>query len=294
MPPARTTAGTALKDAVEPVSQLGFTELEATVYAYLVQHSPATGYRIARAIGKPVSNTYKAIEALQRKGAVLVDETGNRMCRALPPEDLLEQAERTFRQRHGEAKRALGRLPRARHDEGVYGLASREQVYDRCRKMLSRAKAVALLDLFPGPLADLLPEIRACARRGVAVAVQVYETTTIPGVETVRHGQADTVLQKWNGHWLNCAIDGAELLISFMARDGNAVHQAIWSRSPFLCTVYGSALGAELLASRLQRAVLEHWPDREVRETIVRFNRFRAHELPAYRQLTARRSRPKG
>ncbi|HEX9894203.1 MAG TPA: hypothetical protein VGA78_09760, partial [Gemmatimonadales bacterium] len=158
---------------------------------------------------------------------------------------------------------------------------------------LSRAKAVALLDLFPRPLADLLPQIRACARRGVAVAVQVYEATTIPGVETVLHAQADTVLQKWNGHWLNCAIDGAELLISFMARDGNAVHQAIWSRSPFLCTVYGSALGAELLASRLQRAVLEHWSDQQVRDTIVRFTRFRAHELPAYRQLTARRSRSK-
>ena len=81
-------------------------------------------------------------------------------------------------------------------------------------------------------------------------------------------------------------IDGAELVIAFMGRDGETVHQAIWSRSPFLCTVFGSALGAELLASSLQHEVLEHRPEAEVRDTIGRFSRFRAHELPAYQTLT--------
>jgi sugar-specific transcriptional regulator TrmB len=289
--PARLPTANALREAIEPVTLLGFTELEATVYAHLVQHSPATGYKIARAIGKPIANTYKAIEALQRKGAVLVDETGNRMCRALPPEDLLDRAERTFRQRHQKAKRALSRIPKADHDAGVYALTSSEQVYDRCRKMLAKAKAVAVLDLFPEPFAHLRSAIQSCLKRGVSVAVQVYDGATIPGAEMVRHGQADTVLQVWDGHWLNCSIDGAELLIAFLASDEETVHQAFWSRSPFLCTVFGSALGAELLASRLQRAVLEHWPDEEVRQAIVRFGRFRAHELPAYRQLTRKRGR---
>ena len=287
MTPAKPTISRAQRNAVEPIALLGFTELEATIYAWLVQHSPATGYKVARAVGKPIANTYKAIEALQRKGAVLVDETGNRMCRALPPSDLLEQAERDFARRHREARAALGRLeiPKAAPDAGVYALTTSEQVYERCRKMLAKAKAVALLDLYPRPLAELRGAIQSCARRGVNVAAQVYEAASIPGVETVMHGQVETVLQKWDGHWINCVIDGAELLIAFLARDGE-INQAIWSRSPFLCTVFGSALGAELLASRLQRLVLEHRSDEEVREAIVKFSRFRAHELPAYRKLT--------
>ena len=221
--------GNGLQHAVEPLSLLGFTELEATVYAFLVQHSPATGYRISRAIGKPIANTYKAIEALQRKGAVLVDETGNRMCRAVPPEDLLDRAERTFRQRHREAKRALSRIPKATPDTGIYALTSPEQVYDRCRKMLAKAREVAVLDLFPEPLSELRPAVLACARRGVRMAVQVYQPEDLPGIDVVQHGQADTVLQKWDGHWLNCVIDGAELVIAFMGRDGETVHQAIWN-----------------------------------------------------------------
>ena len=292
MTPAKPATSRALQDAVEPIALLGFTELEATIYAWLVQHSPATGYKVARAVGKPIANTYKAIEALQRKGAVLVDETGNRMVRAVPPEDLLEQVERDFQQRHREARSALSRIdiPKPSPDAGVYALTSSEQVYDRCRKMLAKAKAVALIDVYPGPLAILKPAIQACAKRGVNVAAQVYETATIAGVETVVHGQVDTVLEKWDGHWINCVIDGAELLIAFLAQDGETVNQAIWSRSPFLCTVFGSALGAELLASRLQRLVLEHRSDEEVREAIRKFSRYRAHELPGYRKLTHRRT----
>jgi len=293
MTPAKPATSRAVRDAVEPISLLGFTELEATIYAWLVQHSPATGYKVARAVGKPIANTYKAIEALQRKGAVLVDETGNRMCRAVPPADLLEQVEHDFQRRHREARSALGKLdiPKAAPDAGVYALTSSEQVYERCRKMLSKAKAVALLDLYPRPLHDLKSSIQACAKRGVNVAAQVYETVAIPGVETVMHGQVDTVLKKWDGHWLNCVIDGAELLIAYFGADGETVNQAIWSPSPFLCTVFGSALGAELLASRLQRLVLEHRSDEEVREAIVKFSQFRAHELPGYRKLTRKDGR---
>ena len=38
-------------ECVEPFMALGFTEMEATVYAYLVENSPATGYRAAQGLG---------------------------------------------------------------------------------------------------------------------------------------------------------------------------------------------------------------------------------------------------
>jgi len=38
MTPAKPATSRAVRDAVEPISLLGFTELEATIYAWLVQH----------------------------------------------------------------------------------------------------------------------------------------------------------------------------------------------------------------------------------------------------------------
>jgi hypothetical protein len=45
---------------------LGFTELEARIYTFLLQESPATGYRIAQAIQKPVANTW--LPPFERQG----------------------------------------------------------------------------------------------------------------------------------------------------------------------------------------------------------------------------------
>ncbi len=289
----------AIADCIEPISALGFTELEAAAYAYLVQHSPATGYRIAHGIGKPIANTYKAIESLARKGAVVIEQTGNRMCRAVPPEEVLDRAEHSFRKRRDAASRALSGLPLADQDAGVYGLTSRDQVFDRACRMLAQARGVALLDLFPGPVAELERDIRTAAVRGVSIGVQVYRAVELAGVETVVKASGATVLRNWPGQWLNCVVDGAQLLMAFLSEDGQTVHQAIWSQSPFLCWAYQSALAGQLLSSRLQEAIVGQWSTRKIEDTIARFGHFRAHESARFRDLavpgpkTATKRRPR-
>ena len=69
---------------VPPLVSLGFTALAAEIYAWLPEEAPVTGYRIAQAIGKPAPNVYKAIETLETKGAVMVDEGKSRLCRPVP------------------------------------------------------------------------------------------------------------------------------------------------------------------------------------------------------------------
>ena len=63
---------------------MGLNALEAEVYAQLLKESPLTGYGVAKALGKPAANVYKAIDTLADKGAVIVDEGGTRQCRAVP------------------------------------------------------------------------------------------------------------------------------------------------------------------------------------------------------------------
>ena len=99
---------------------LGFTEIEARVYTFLLQNEPATGYRISHAIGKPTANTYKAVAALEGRGAVQVDEGENRLVRAVPPEELLAGLERRARDRHEAARGVLAELNRDTTDDRVY------------------------------------------------------------------------------------------------------------------------------------------------------------------------------
>src|SRR5438067_8708876 len=110
---------------IEALAELGFTELEAQIYAFLLQESPATAYRIAQGTGRLPANTYNAVESLQAKGAILVDEGTNRHCRAVPPRELLALLQRRFDERRERATKALAELESSSPDERVYQLRSR-------------------------------------------------------------------------------------------------------------------------------------------------------------------------
>ena len=88
-------------DPVAAMRGLGFTEVEGRVYVWLAREGAATGYAVAKGIGKPVANVYKAIESLVEKGAVEVDEGGveggdAKTNRAVPVGEIIRAARGRF------------------------------------------------------------------------------------------------------------------------------------------------------------------------------------------------------
>ena len=103
--------------ALEPLIELGLSGSEAAVYAYLVRHSPATGYKVAKAIGKPVANTYKTIASLEDRGAIVVDDSGSRLCRAIPPAEFLARLDKRYHEQRTRATRALTEIEKSRRGD---------------------------------------------------------------------------------------------------------------------------------------------------------------------------------
>jgi hypothetical protein len=276
------------EDAFQSLTGLGFTELEAEIYVSLLRHAPATGYRVAQSIGRPVANTYKAIESLQHKGAVLVDEGSSRLCRAVPAEELLAQLERSFQRRRQEAANALASLRAAPDDDRVYQLQSVGQVFERCRRMLEGCEQAAVLDVFPKPLEELREAVEGAARRGVRVAVKAYAPAALAGVDVVVHPHGRATLRRWPGQWLNVVTDGREHLLAFLTPDARGLRQAVWSGSAYLSWVYHSAVGAELILAALQRGLEDGATAAELRQAVAGYQYLFRADLPGARALLGR------
>lgn len=272
---------------------LGLTGLEAEVFTFLLTESPATGYRVAQAIGKPAANTYKAIESLEKKGAVLVERGANRLCRAVSPDELLAGIERRFLETKKRAQAALATVDPPADDDHVYAMKTRRQVLERCRSMLARASEVALVDAFPEPLASLRADIEESASRGVSVYVKAYATAEIRGAGVALFPGGRLVLERWPGHWINVVVDGGEYLLAFLTPDGDGVHQAVWSNSAYLSWVYHSSLAAEIAMAEVQGILDRGGGREEIRECTKRFGKILVSEAPGYRSLV-RRFTPRG
>lgn len=284
-----TAPGDAAAAAVDALSSLGFTALEAEAYTWLLGEPGATGYRIAQGIGKPVANTYKALESLHKKGAVIVDEDESRTCRAVPAAELLAQLERGFAASRAAAERALAQVgDTVDADDRVYRLRTPAQALERARAMLRRARTVVLVDAFPGAIAAVRAEIAAAGRRGVEVAVKAYAPIELAGAELFVSDDGAATLERWPGEWLNLVVDGTEHLMAFFAEGLGHLHQAVWSGSPYLSWVYHSALAAELVMAEVRTLAAQAERHDRLRKAIARLDRL-LHPEAAGDQALARR-----
>ena len=201
----------AASDGIAPLVALGFTDLEATVYARLVAEGPATGYRIAQATGKPVANTYKAIESLERKGAALVEDGPTRIVRAVPPERVLDDLAKGHEAERKRATKALKKAFRSEEDARAYTVGGEEQSLARARQMLAEAQGFALVRGSSELRTALKGEIADADGRGVDV------------------GETD-------GEGLTVAVDGDQCLVA---------PEGIWTRNPAVARAVFDGLAAE-------------------------------------------------
>ncbi len=232
-------------NAIAALASLGFTETEAAVYCELLG-GPATGYRLARTIGKSPPNVYHALGSLHQKGAVLADDSEGRVYRAVAPAELLAGLERQFDARREQALGMLAAIRTQAEDDRIYHLKSVEQVLARARRMIADAREILLFDCFPAPFATLREELGAAAARGVRVAGIVYEDASETGFDTVRSPPRPGIIGRWPGDQLSLVTDAAEYLLALLSRDQHHVRHAVWSDGAYLSTLQHNALASEI------------------------------------------------
>lgn len=233
-------------NADEGLVALGFTEVEARVYCELLKGAPATGYRLAQALGKAPPSIYQALASLEHKGAVLVEEGEPRSFRPVPPDEVVAALQRGFETRSREAASALRKLHAPAQDDRIYHLKSTAQVMERARVMIASATERLLFDLFPPPFTALASPLTEASTRGVAIAGLVYDKTPKVPFDCVRSSDADFVRERWPGAQLTLVVDAREFLVALLTADGTGVKQAIWSDSTYLSCLQHSGLSAEV------------------------------------------------
>jgi HTH-type transcriptional regulator, sugar sensing transcriptional regulator len=274
-----------VSDPILSLIALGFTSLEAAVYSFLLKESPASGYRIAQGIRKPFANTYQAISSLQTKGAILINESEGKLCRAVPPVELLDQLKKVFLKSRADALKALSGISDVATDLGVYQLTSRDQVLERFRMMLKSCKEVAICTIFPQLIKEVRLDLEVAGRRGLKIALTAYEPVVIRGIDVVIESRRKEILKRWPGQWLNLVVDGKEHLIALLQSDGNGVHYALWTGNVYLSWIYHSAVAAALIGTVFSKEIEGGTSISKLRKNLRHFRKFLGAEALGYRTL---------
>lgn len=262
-----------MNDPVQALIDLGFTDLEARCYVALLQEQSLTGYGVAKRIGKPQANVYKALDSLLVKGAVIVSEGGDRNFRAVPQGELLEGLKHGFQQRHAHAIAALAKVEGGPEDGRIYRLNNAEQTMQKCRALLVAARSVVLLDVWPGLLEEIRPEVEAAIARGVRVMARLYRPVELEGAEiNVLHPRAEPILTRWEGQWIAMVVDGRDFLVGYLDGDGSTVRAGVTSSNSFLAAHLFAGQGSELRLSLVEHMLAEGLPSEVIRDRLEKAN----------------------
>ena len=212
----------------------GFTQLESEIYTYLLTKGASTGYGVAKGIGKPAANVYKAVESLSQKGAIEQTYSDKKQCVAVPWKQLLKSQRKKFEQDMEVLENSFLNLPEQEADEQVYQMENIEQLKDYTLNLIKGSKHSLLADIEPNAIDFLKETLVDAASRGVEVIVKVYEPVNLEGVEVIVRDNGKAIYQKTPDTQLSICADGGETMIALLNKQADGVVQAFKTKSSLL------------------------------------------------------------
>ena len=262
--------------------------VKAQVYVFLLSHKPMTAYGVARQIGKATANTYKAIESLARRGAVLVEDGDNRQCRAVPVESSWRtwnvrfpsvRAQRSKHWHRSSSRRMTSAYTKWNQSHNCWSAAGNDR---------ERAERLITVDAFPNALERIAPDLRDAASRGIAVYVQAYAPIEIEGAHIIVAPMGREAAAYWNSQQLNLVIDGRETLIALLDNELTQIHQALWSNSLYLSCLMHAGMTSEQTIHRLLEARTASDAHRSIHAVLDEHRFFLNTDVPGQKELFAR------
>lgn|GEM_PF-1126255 len=269
--------------ALAALERLGLTSLEAQAYAFLTRESPASGYRVAQALGKPFGSVYKAVEGLEDKGAALLsEESGNRVARAVPIDELVARSARDFEKSCRAAAATLKPTPSAEPDEHLYRITNRDQFLERARAMINGAQDFVLGSLTPMVAAALEGPLTLAAKR-IRVGLKTFGPLEIHGADIITDPRGQSALDTGPGEWIMLTADGREVLMGLFDAETGELNTGQWTENPLLCWSMFTGLGAQLVLAAVRTSDLAKQP--RLAEIVERLSAFRSPRSGAKRVL---------
>ena len=233
-------------DIIIKFQELGLSHLEATVYMCLYRQPHTTGYKIAQTISKPVANTYKALQKLEKKGLIACSEYEN--TKLYDPIDLEEYLQRLESDLHQKKENLLNELKKIKKPEKSFSsfiLNDLDQVYEKAKFMIAKSEETLLLDVFPTPFKAVNDKYQKCKAK--EKKIKIYHNPEENLENAIISFNKDFQMETWKAQWLIVSKDAEESLVAAVSHDGNQLFHAIWSTDPFLSFILYNGLANEFM-----------------------------------------------
>lgn len=242
-------------DAVEALTDLGLSTYEARVFVALVRLGSGTARDVAGVADVPRSQVYSAVDDLERRGFVSVQQASPQVFHPVSLAEARSQLDRRFERRRDAAFERLESLERlsdrGEQSEDVWSITGETAVVERTAGLARDAERVVI---YGGPdLDDPDPELVAAfeslAERGVQVVVVAEHGARTSDVWATLDGAAVVRLPPESGgneYAQRVLIADFEVFLLSVRGHDDAGETAVWSAHTTFATVFSQLIAGSL------------------------------------------------
>lgn len=172
------TARNARTDAIERLTDLGFTKYEALAYLNLLEEHPATAYEISKRGALAKGNVYTALTSLVHKGAVQPVSSDPVRYAPVAPDALLSAIAKKTAAVCKDLAATLATREQHKAPDYVWSVAGGAQLNQKIAEIISGARQQIWVKAPHHLLAPHAHALREASQRGTAILVILFGTET--------------------------------------------------------------------------------------------------------------------
>ncbi len=213
-----------MNPTIYSLQKLGFSQYEAQAYVTLLQHSPLSGYELAKVSGIPRPNIYPVLQKLEERGAILRFDTpqGSRYA-AVSAQELIQRLRLHYQDSLEDAQRSLSQVDLNSTPEYIWNTLGYAAVLEHACGLIATAEETLLSALWPDEAAILDQDFRRAAQRGVTITTLCLASCPSACDHCQGHVLRYPVAPLQRQRWLMLIPDQRQLLAAEFKSSGEAL-----------------------------------------------------------------------
>ncbi len=208
-----------LKNIIEDMKKLGFSEYEVKAYMSLLEKYPLNGYGLSKSSGVPRSRIYEVLGNLEEKRIVFKQVDGDAtVYYPLEPKLLIEKLKRDLNHVIDNVQSfANEKYDQTQEDNRMINIKGYDNIIDFLELIISQAKNRIALSIWEKEASLLSLALKKAEARGVSIR-GIYFGVEVPFEKLVPHRRIDRYMVEKNERYISVTIDGEQVVSGVISR----------------------------------------------------------------------------
>jgi sugar-specific transcriptional regulator TrmB len=218
-----------MKNILQNLQQLNFTQYESKAYMSLLKQGDVTGYELAKNSGIPASKIYQVLNKLIAKEVVIVVDSDPARYTPIPPNEVLNRFRKEYIHNLDSLSQSLDKIYKQQEftDNYIWNITGREAILHRVNEFISLARHSIHLSVWDEEIEHIRTALTVADTQKVQLYIVHYGEERLGFGHEFRHGREHQIRQERGARRIALEVDEERVILGHFLEDGNCT--AVWT-----------------------------------------------------------------